>query len=249
MSASDDDRIAYLAGEEVESLPAQERAELDELRALLRSPATWIEPDQGLEDRVVAAVAEAVAQSGESAAQSRQAAQQSAEAAPQSGAPAAAPGRRPRVRRWRLPSLALRPPALAFGGALAAAVVALVVALSVSGGGSQPLRFAMVVTGTPLAPGAHGSARLTKTASGWRIELRVTGLPHLDAPSFYEAWLRNDAGILVPVGTFNDARSVVLWSGVPVTKFRTLTVTRQQANGNPASSGLRVLTGTATRIH
>jgi hypothetical protein len=46
------------------------------------------------------------------------------------------------------------------------------------------------------------------------------------------------------VGTFNDARNVTLWSGVPVTKFRSLTVTQQVANGNPKSSGRRVLTGT-----
>ena len=58
MSASDDDRLAYLAGDAVESLSAQERAELDELREMLRAPATWVEPDAALEDRVVAAIAE-----------------------------------------------------------------------------------------------------------------------------------------------------------------------------------------------
>ena len=53
MSARDDDRISYLAGDAAESLTTQERAELDELRELLRAPATWVEPDAGLEDRVV----------------------------------------------------------------------------------------------------------------------------------------------------------------------------------------------------
>jgi hypothetical protein len=221
VSASDDDRIAYLAGEDVPSLSRGERAALDELRSLLVAPAIWVEPDPGLEDRVVAAVA--------------------ADAAAMP-APAA---RSPRRRRRRLPRLALRPPTLALGGAIAAVLVAIVVAVSISGGGGPaPLRFAMVVTGTPLAPGARGRAVLTKTESGWRVQLRVARLPHLDAPSFYEAWLRNDAGVLVPIGTFNDALDVTLWSGVPMTKFRTLTVTRQQANGNPASSGLRVLSGT-----
>jgi hypothetical protein len=42
---------------------------------------------------------------------------------------------------------------------------------------------------------------------------------------------------------------VTLWSGAPVTQFRTLTVTQQLANGNPASSGRKVLTGTATPAH
>ena len=102
----------------------------------------------------------------------------------------------------------------------------------------------MVVTGTSLAPGAHGSATLTKMSSGWQVELSATGLPHLPDGRYYQAWLKNSAGVLVPIGTFNDALKVTLWSGVPVTQFRTLTVTRQEANGNPASSGQRVLIGT-----
>jgi hypothetical protein len=106
------------------------------------------------------------------------------------------------------------------------------------------LQFAMVVQGTPLAPGAHGSATLTKHTSGWQIKLSAVGLPRREGKQFYEAWLKNAAGVLVPVGTFNDARDVTLWSGVPVTKFRTLSVTQQVANGNPASSGRRVLIGT-----
>jgi hypothetical protein len=57
MSSTDDDRIACLAGDDDKSLTAQERADLDELRAVLRSSAAWVEPDPGLEDRVVAAVA------------------------------------------------------------------------------------------------------------------------------------------------------------------------------------------------
>jgi Anti-sigma-K factor rskA len=102
----------------------------------------------------------------------------------------------------------------------------------------------MVVSGTALTPGAHSSATLTKTRSGWRIELSATGLLRLANGRFYEAWLKNAAGVLVPVGTFNEARHVTLWAGVAPTKFPNLTVTRQQADGNPVSSGERVLTGT-----
>jgi Anti-sigma-K factor rskA, C-terminal len=225
VSASDNERIAYLSGEPVDSLTPQERAELDELRALLDAPAAWEEPDPALEDRVVAAIA-----------------QESARARATETAPATAAASPKPVRlRWRL-----RTPALAFGG-LAAAAAAIAVALVIALGGSstKPLQFAMVVTGTPLAPGAHGSATLTKTASGWRIELSAAGLPHLANGRYYQAWLKNSAGILVPIGTFNDGRKVTLWSGAPVTQFRTLTVTRQTANGNPASSGQRVLVGIA----
>jgi hypothetical protein len=101
----------------------------------------------------------------------------------------------------------------------------------------------MVVSGTALAPGANGSATLTKTASGWRIQLAAAGLPRLAGGRYYEAWLKSAAGALVPVGTFNDARSVTLWAGVPPPQYPTLTVTRQSAGGSPASSGERVLTG------
>ena len=222
MATSDDDRIAYLTGEDPAALPSEERAPLDELRAILHDSATWEEPGPALEEGVVAAIA--------AEAERRQ--------------PDRPRTRQPRTRsagrdsRWWRPRLAM-------GAVAAAAVVAVALLISQTGGPSKrPLQFAMVVSGTPLAPDAHGSATLTKTASGWRVELAASGLPHLENGLFYQAWLKNAAGVLVPIGTFNDARHVTLWSGVPVTKFRTLTVTRQRADGNPASSGMRVLLGT-----
>lgn len=255
MTARDDDRIAYLAGDAADGLSANDRAELDELRELLHAPATWAEPDVGLEDRIVEAIAYEAGTRTTGAAQSaatptaepRPAASPPAgaeHAAPQTAPPASVePRARPRRRSWF--GLSFRRPALAFGG-LAAAVAAVVVALVIASSSSSsppPLHFAMVVSGTPLAPDAHGSAKLTKTNSGWRIELAATGLPHLANGRYYQAWLKNAAGILVPIGTFNDAVHVTLWSGVPVTQFRTLTVTQQLANGNANSSGKRVLVG------
>ena len=93
-------------------------------------------------------------------------------------------------------------------------------------------------------PELTGEATLTKTTSGWRIELDATGLPRLDAGRFYEAWLRNAAGMLVPVGTFNEGQNVTLWAGVSPKEFTTLTVTRERADGDQASSGEKVLVGT-----
>ena len=233
MSTPDDERISYLSGERVDALTPQERAELDELRTLLESPATWEEPDAALEDLVVNAIATEARR---------------APAPAQAPAPAKAPEPKKASiwSRWRP-----RRPALALGGlatAAAAIAVALVIALG-SGNGAQPLRFAMVVSGTQLAPQAHGNATLTKTESGWRIELSATGLPHLANGRYYQAWLKNPAGILVPVGTFNDAKQVTLWSGAPVTQFRAFSVTEQLANGNPVSSGRRVLVGIARPVH
>ena len=229
MSASDNDRISYMSGEPVTSLTPQERAELDELRALLETPAAWVQPDAGLEDLVVNAVA-------------REAAAERASAAE----PVTVPAR----RRFSLGALWRRRPVVVLGGlATAAAAIVAVLVIALNANSSKPLQFAMVVTGTPLAPAAHGSATLTKTDSGWEIKLKATGLPHLANGRYYQAWLKNSAGILVPVGTFNDARNVTLWSGAPVTQFRAFSVTRQLANGNPTSSGQRVLVGVAHPVH
>ena len=50
--------------------------------------------------------------------------------------------------------------------------------------------------------------------------------------------------MIVPIGTFNEGREVTLWAGVSPNDFRTLTVTREQADGDQASSGEKVLVGT-----
>lgn len=53
---SDDDRIAYLAGEDIGSLDDFDQAELDDLKELLADPSLWAEPSTGLENSVVAAI-------------------------------------------------------------------------------------------------------------------------------------------------------------------------------------------------
>lgn len=133
---------------------------------------------------------------------------------------------------------------LGFAGAAAAAALAVVIGVSVLRTGTSQQRFHAALSSTPLAPDAAGEATLTKTTSGWRIELDATGLPRLDGGRFYEAWLRNGAGVLVPVGTFNEGRKVTLWAGVSPKDFTTLTVTRERADGEQASSGEKVLVGT-----
>jgi hypothetical protein len=131
-------------------------------------------------------------------------------------------------------------------GAVATAAVVAAVGISIFASGSSSQRFQAALAATELAPSASGQATLTKTSSGWRIKLDASGLPRLDAGRFYEAWLRNRAGVLVPVGTFNEGHNVTLWAGVPPTAFTTLTVTREQADGNQRSSGEKVLVGTVS---
>lgn len=209
---SDDDWIAYLAGDTARSIEPGDRAELDRLRALLADPTAWEKPAPALENRVLTAVAVA------------------------SGAhPSPAP--RARSRRFR-PGLVYT--AFAFA---AAVIVAVILSVTVHGSGASPTQFKAALGATDLAPGASGNATLTMTTAGWRIELQITGLPRRDDGRYYEAWLKNAAGILVPIGTFNQGPSVTLWAGVPPTSFPALTVTQQQVGRGEASSGKRVLTG------
>jgi hypothetical protein len=136
-----------------------------------------------------------------------------------------------------------------FRFAVAGIAAAVLLAVGVTAGlyvnREQPVEFAASLSGTELAPNATGDVTLTKTPSGWDIRLHATGLPRRDDGEFYQAWLKDDAGLLVPIGTFNDGHDVTLWSGVGPSIFPTLTVTREVADGDQASSGQVVLIGQA----
>jgi len=133
----------------------------------------------------------------------------------------------------------------ALAGVAAAILLAAGVTVGLQANRAEPVEFAASLNGTELAPDAAGHVTLTKTPSGWKVRLRATGLPRRDDGEFYEAWLKNDAGLLVPIGTFNDGRDVTLWAGVGPGTFPTLTVTREIADGDQASSGQVVLIGQA----
>jgi hypothetical protein len=141
------------------------------------------------------------------------------------------------------------PRRLVLAGAAAIAVLAVAagLGLAASRSGTSGERFHAALASTGLTPGATGEATFTKTSSGWRIELDAAGLPRLAGGRFYEAWLRNATGVLVPIGTFNEGRKVTMWAGVSPTVFPTLTVTREQADGDQSSSGEKVLVGTVVR--
>ena len=66
----------------------------------------------------------------------------------------------------------------------------------------------VALQGTPLAGEGAGEVTMTRTESGWRIELEAGGLPRRDDGAFYEAWLKNDAGALGRMLSA-DARGVV----------------------------------------
>ena len=140
-----------------------------------------------------------------------------------------------RVRRIRYSLMA----------AAAAVVVAVGLTVGLQATRDEPVQFAASLTGTRLAPDAAANVTLTKTHNGWKIELHATGLPRRTNGDFYEAWLKSDAGSLVPIGTFNEGTDVTLWSGVRPSTFPTLTVIKEVADGDQASSGQVVLTGQA----
>jgi hypothetical protein len=249
---TDDERVGYLAGDTGLSLDASERAELDALRALLADEATWAEPPDGLEARVIAAVqAAAAAEAGSTGTTPEAVPLPPPTATPAGPGPSpGGPGGPPtpitdaRSVRRRSGGAGRRGWMLAAGG-LAAAIVLVVGAafLAQLGGRSDADTLAASLVPTDLAPGASAEATMTRTDSGWRIELDGSGLPRLDGGRFYEAWLRNADGVLVSIGTFNEPAQVTLWAGVSPRDFRTITVTQEEADGDPTSSGQRVLTG------
>ena len=101
------------------------------------------------------------------------------------------------------------------------------------------------VAGTELAPDASAVATVDERGSGVAIELDVRGLPPAEPGTYYQGWVKGPEG-LVTVGTFHlrgGDDTIDLWSGVPLDRYPTLTVTLQDEGGGQESSGRVVLTG------
>jgi hypothetical protein len=103
----------------------------------------------------------------------------------------------------------------------------------------------VALAGSSAEGGARGQAELRDTASGVEISLSTTGLPPAPAGSYYEGWVKGARG-LVPIGTFHlrgGASDIVLWSGVDLTDYPTISVTLESEKDGPESSGQVVLSG------
>ena len=203
---NDEDRIAYLAGEDT-PLDVDDPADSTSCApcsATLRSGPILT---SDLEDRVVAAIG-----------------------AVELLRPSQLPLRRP--MRWKVVGVA------------AALLIAVGVAVTLANREPGGEHFTLALAAPAGAASAEGHADFLRTGSGWRIKLDASGLPRLDSGRFYQAWMRNADGTLVPIGTFNEGNSVTLWAGVSPHDFPTLTVTEEAADGDQASSGKRVLAGT-----
>jgi Anti-sigma-K factor rskA, C-terminal len=228
----DDDRVAYLEGEDGIEVDEETRADLDELRALLADETLWATPGEALEDSIVAAIAAETADAGSRPTPVRP--------APPAPAPPATPATVSSLAEHRARRLRV---------ALSAAAAVIVL---VAGGAFLATR-GHESSGTAVSLAAEpggaptGTAHVKRFPSGWRIILDAPDLPRLDNGQFYEAWLKGaDGKTLVPIGTFNAGADVILWAGVSPVDFPTLTVTRERADNDQASSGDRVLIGTIT---
>ena len=186
------------------------------LAELLGDPSLWAEPSEELEDAVVAAVSTA-----EPAARRRPA----DGSAPERVARHASAGR------------------VSFLAAAAAAVVVVAGAVVASRGPANP-DFEGELAATELAPAARASVDITQNDGGFRITLDADGLDPLGPGEHYQAWLKDEAGELVAIGTFSSSdEEITLWSGESPERFPLLTVTIEATDGDPASSGRVVLAG------
>jgi anti-sigma-K factor RskA len=122
------------------------------------------------------------------------------------------------VRSWR--------PMVAWGGAFAAVVVAVIVAVALSSGGSG---------GTRVIQASTGSAELR--IAGGRGDLIVHRLPQLPAGRIYEMWVQRGNKAPVPTGTlFGVTASGSAAVGVPgnLSGVSAVLVTQEPAGGTPA---------------
>lgn len=217
---TDAERRALLAGDRAEPPDPDEAAALDVAADLLADPSLWAEPDPGLEDRIVRAVAAAEPGPGTA----RRAT---------NGHAGAGVSR----RRWLLYA----------ASAAAASILFVAGVIAASTGGGSGTDFSARLTATALAPGARADATVTRNPAGFRIDLDARGLPRLRDGAYYQAWLKNARGGLVSIGTFSSSDgAIVLWSGVSPEEYRGITVTVEPDDDNPASSGRGVLAGTWT---
>jgi Anti-sigma-K factor rskA, C-terminal len=210
-----------MKAEESGSMDSDERppALPDRLLASLRQEELWADPPVDLEDRTLAALR----------------AERDTRPALTVDDLAVARDRRSRRRRWA-PMLVAAAAAVAVGAVATVAVI-----------GSDEAESAVVtLAGTELEPDAAGRANIAPTDSGFEIELDISGLPPAPAGAYYQGWLRNEDGDAVTIGTFHGREGtddIILWSGVDVADYPTLTVTIQQEGAGAESSGQVVLRG------
>lgn len=214
-------------------------ADFDVLVGALRDEAQWVEPGADLEDRIMADVfAEADALRTASPVVDR--------AGPSPVVDLAGPS--PVVdlaeRRARREARTFRRFAPKVVGVAAALAIGMLLGRVRQSERRFDTQFALAAT--PLAPEASAIVKARTEAAGVRIELSAHDLPDPPPGSIYEAWV-SDGTTRVPIGTFSKGGDVVLWSGVALARYSTMTVTLEPLDGDASSSGKVVLRGTLAK--
>lgn len=213
---TNEEREALITGDRAGSLAPEEAADIALLAVLLSDPSTWAEPNPSLEQGVVQAV--------------------------KSAAPGVDVSMSVSTNRARRDATTHRR-RIVVSVVSAAAAIAIVFGALVAGSGTSA-DFDAQLSATAAAPSARASADITHSDSGFRIVLDAHGLPALPAGEYYQAWLKNSAGTLIPIGTFSSSNGrVTLWSGVSPKQFPTMSVTIEATDNDQATSGRRVLVG------
>jgi anti-sigma-K factor RskA len=133
-------------------------------------------------------------------------------------------------------------------GAIAAALLVALAVVLLAGhrDGGPPAPAPQTLALRPL-PGASGRAELTLNGAGTEAELRAAGLRPSGAHDHYEAWLADDRGRMVPMGTFRVGASgradVHMPVAVDVARYALVDVSLEPDDGNPGHSGDSVLRG------
>ena len=124
-----------------------------------------------------------------------------------------------RARPWRSAFLG--------GAAVLGLVLGAVVVLSALSETAEGESVAMELVPTGLVSDVSGTVEMTETETGLQIRLHAVGLPRRVDGTYYEGWLRTTAGDLIPVGTFYEGTTVVLWGGVGLADVEAFSVTRE----------------------
>ena len=105
----------------------------------------------------------------------------------------------------------------------------------------------VALTSTALAPGASGDLRGEKIGENFQIELEVRELPRLRKDEYYEMWYAREDGGRISCGTFRAQQggqtTVNLTAPASAVSYPEIEVTREPDDGDPGSSGEKVLVG------